>query len=192
MKPCAKHRETLLLDVYGELAPEIRSAWEVHLKACEACRQEKQRVQRLVGEAQRIMGPPRLSESQVDEAVYHVRKRIAGTRDDKGRHRHFGFRPLRFVAAASALCVMILVWATLDIRGPNLPFKILTTFRNDAQEHALVEELEIIQHLDMLREMDAIRKLVQIVDDVDRKVPDTETHSDIREKNRHGKRKVLA
>lgn len=192
MKPCAKHREILFLDVYGDLDPEIRSAWEEHLKDCEACRREKERVQRLVAGVQGIMDAPKLSESQVDEAVYHVRKRIAGIRREKAWYRCFGFRPWGFAAAAGALSVMLFMWATLDIGGPNVPFKMPITSLYDTQEHALVENLEIIQHLDMLREMESLRKLVQIVDDVDRKVPDTETQPDILGKNRHGKRKIFA
>ena len=44
MKPCSDYQEMLLLDVYGELNPAERRAWENHLSTCEHCRKEKEQL----------------------------------------------------------------------------------------------------------------------------------------------------
>ena len=46
MEPCQGYKEKLILDAYGELDQKERSALEEHMRKCEGCRRERERVSR--------------------------------------------------------------------------------------------------------------------------------------------------
>ena len=164
MKPCAEHRETLMLDVYGELGPELRSAWEAHLKTCEACRRERLRVQRLAGDLRRTAGPPALSHQQVAEGVRVVRRRLLDAREESWWRKMMHVRPTGLVPAAVALCALVLAVTMVDRETLKTSIGIRTASQPDAQEQVQGEDLEILKHFDLLKEMESLGKLAQIVD----------------------------
>ena len=43
-KDCSKYRDTMYLDVCGELDPDLQWQWQQHLDACGRCRRERQKL----------------------------------------------------------------------------------------------------------------------------------------------------
>ena len=58
MKACPDRKKTLWLDVYGELDPNDRIAWEKHLEGCEGCRLKRQQLLQLLGKVRAAMTMP--------------------------------------------------------------------------------------------------------------------------------------
>ena len=156
--------ETLMLDVYGELGPEARSAWEGHLKTCEACRRERLRVQRLAGDLKRAAGPPNLSHQQVAEGVRAVRRRLVDAREEAWWRKMLHVSPARLVPAAVALCALVLAVTVVDRETIRTSIGIRTASQPEIGEPIESEDLELIRHLDLLKEMESLGKLVQVVE----------------------------
>lgn len=165
MKPCANHRETLMLDVYGELGPKARPAWEAHLEACEGCRREHLRMKRFLGNLKSAMEPPKLSDRQAGEGVRAVRIRLMDARKAPWWRNVLSFRPSILVPAAVALCALFLAITMVDMESLMTSVGMRTASRLDVMEEIRSEDLEVIKNLDLLREMDSLGKLVHVVDD---------------------------
>ncbi len=165
MKPCAEYRETLMLDVYGELGPTERRIWEEHLKTCEACRGERLRVQGLVKGLKRAMATPKLSERQVGEGVQAVRMKLVKAREVPWWRKVMPVRPAMIVPAAVAVCALFLAITMVDTETLMNSVGIRTASRSDMISEIGSEDLEVIKNLDLLKEMESLGKLVHVVDD---------------------------
>jgi len=165
MKPCANHRETLMLDIFGELGPEARPVWEEHLKTCEACRRERLRMKGLVGNLKDAMGPPTLSDRQVSEGVLAVRMKLMDARKAPWWRRVLNVRPAMLVPAAVAFCALFLAITMVDMGSLLNSVGIRTASHPNIMEQIRSEDLEVIKNLDLLREMESLGKLVHVVDD---------------------------
>lgn len=165
MKSCANRRETLMLDIYGELGPEARPVWEAHLKACEACRRERLRMQGLVGNLKSAMGTPDLSERQVSEGVRAVRMKLMNSLNVPWWRKILNIRPAMLVPAAVAFCALFLAITMVDMEPLMNSVGFRTASRPDMMEQIRSEDLEVIKNLDLLREMESLGKLVHVVDD---------------------------
>jgi hypothetical protein len=165
MKPCANHRETLMLDIYGELGPEARPVWEEHLKTCEACRRERLRMQGLVGNLKSALATPNLSDRQVSEGVQAVRMKLMDARKTPWWRKVLNVRPAMLVPAAVAFCALFLAITMVDMEPLMNSVGIRTASHPDIMEQMKSEDLEVIKNLDLLREMESLGKLVNVVDD---------------------------
>ena len=165
MNTCADRRETLLLDVYGELPSGDRPAWERHLETCAGCRQERGKLVRLLEVARKSMTAPALS----PEKAKQLRDAITGSWMAKRPTRWWqgplvGVR-LRPMPALITACLLLLAlgwfgWREFQTRTLNEP-------NPDIREQIMVSDLEVIENLDLLEDMDDIGRVVQVVDDRD-------------------------
>lgn len=168
MKRCKERRETLILDIHGELEPDARSNWEAHLNGCPSCRKERLDMLRLMGKVKNAMEVPLLSEEQVDTSVRALRRRMGSEAEKKWWQRVRDMRdraPFRFVTAAAAFCCVVLAVALVNRQSLMDSIGMQTASRQEMTKRVKPEDMEVIKNLDLLKEMEAVQKLVQIVDD---------------------------
>ena len=165
MKACQDYQETLLLDVYGELTPTERAAWERHLKACEDCRRERERLHQLLLQLKEAAPAPYLSPKEAGALTEAILK----ARQKEGEKRWWKEKlwgsPHRLVPAIAVVCLMILVFGWFSLREIKTP----STFQNGGNLHSeqqmIARDLEVIRNLELLEEMEVLEKLVRVVDE---------------------------
>ena len=163
MKPCAKYKETLFLDIHGELPPEEQVVWKEHLAACAPCREERQRMANFLAQTKEAFPSPALRPEEAKQIWGHVRS-AQNHRENAWWRRKGTMRKLvpAFVAAALVLVFAggfkVREFRSLLRFGPE--DKIVA----DHYEPIQSVDLEILENLDLLEEMDSLQKLVQIVD----------------------------
>ena len=165
MKPCQDHQETLLLDVYGELAPKERSAWERHLEVCEGCRQERERLLHLVHRLKETMPSPRVSPERASALADSIKRNLRGERKKRWWEKELWGLQNRLIPALAAVCLLIVAfgWFSLREYRPSLPFWEISN--PNSEEQRIATDLELIKNLELLEEMDVIQKLVHVVND---------------------------
>jgi anti-sigma factor RsiW len=162
VKVCADRRETLLLDIHGELPLDEQPAWQRHLDTCPGCRQERQELVWLLKAAKEAMPSPAPSPEHARVLRESVTMGWRVTRASVWwRSLFFGMslRPVPALVAAGFL-VVVLGWFGLQglrntsdiVRGPETPKEVL------------VSDSEVIENLDLLEYLDDIQQIVQVVD----------------------------
>lgn len=164
MRSCTDRRETLWLDVYGELAPEERQDWERHLETCRSCRKERQRLLLLLQNVKEAMPPPALSPETAKSLRRSISAALNGSRKRLGwRKQLFGIpvMPVHAVAAASLL-IVALAW--FGLRELQSPPSVETVTNLDLEEKMMIQNLDVIENMELLEEMEVLQRLVQVVD----------------------------
>lgn len=163
MKPCMKYKETLFLDVHGELSPEKKAAWKEHLAACAPCREERQRLADLLAQTKEAFPSPVLRPEEAKQIWGHLRD--AQNHQEKAWYRRKG--TMRKLVPAFVVAALVLVFAggfrVREFRS-LLHFGPEDKIAVDLDEPIQSVDLEIIENLELLEEMDSLQKLVQIVD----------------------------
>jgi anti-sigma factor RsiW len=161
MTPCADRRETLLLDVYGELPSTERPAWEAHLETCAGCRGERQELVRLLEATRESMAASALSPVKAKSLRESITERWRPARSTRWwQELLLGVR-LRPVSALIAVCLLLAVgW--FGFREFHL--QSLKDRRADTRERILVSDREVVENLDILEQMDDIERVVKVVD----------------------------
>lgn len=165
MKPCPDYRETLLLDVYGELEPHARPAWQRHLKICEACRQEKKQLLGLMQTVKSALPSQVLSRQQAEALAGSVTEKMSHAPEKPGREERFFGKPKRLIPALVTACLLIaaLSWVGLKeikniTNAPMIPDITL-------EDQMISEDFEVIKNLELLLEMEALEKMVQYLEE---------------------------
>jgi hypothetical protein len=162
VKVCADRRETLLLDIHGELPTSEQPAWQIHLDTCPGCRQERQELVWVLESARKAMPLPKLAPERANALRESV---MMGWTAKQARVRWQGLffgmslRPVPALVAAAFLLV-VLGWFGLQglrstshtLRGPEAPKQVM------------VSDAEVIENLDLLEHIDDIERIVQVVD----------------------------
>ena len=165
MKPCQDHQETLLLDVYGELAPGEREAWEKHLEACAGCRHERERLHQFLQKIKEVMPAPSLEPEKAGALADTIMKDLQREKEKTWwRGRRWGI-PNRLVPALAAACLVILAFAWFGTREVETPSTLRTGGRLTSEQQMIAKDLEVIRNLELLEEMEVLEKLVQVVDE---------------------------
>jgi anti-sigma factor RsiW len=168
MGACPRYRENLLLDVHGELDPEAASPWRDHLRTCAACREERDRMLRLLGEMKESMHVPPLSPARSEMLVRGVQAGLSRTSEERSSAGWQLFtRPARMAPALAALCGLVLVVFFLRPGTPPAPLPVRAPLEQKALGEVPARELEILRHLELLKQLDTVQKLVHILDDAD-------------------------
>jgi anti-sigma factor RsiW len=161
MKACQAYKESLLLDVYGELGFKERAEWERHLEDCPDCREERRKMLRFLGRIQESALAPGLSPERADALSRAVRTQLSGRKADFSRRDRIVPFPARALAAvASACCIVVLSgwlafkWFETPSPGPGDAGGIQVSQK----------DLEVISNLELLEEFETLRKLVLVVD----------------------------
>lgn len=164
MKVCKKYQDLFWMDVHGELHGEQRYDWDLHLRNCDDCRQEKSRALEMLRGVKTVMSPvPPTTETL--QAVSARIIDIANKRDKptpKPSQRLF--RPALFIPALTAVCLLLItagIFLKTNGLGPN---EQMTASVQSVHEQIPAADIEIIQHIELLTEFDSIEKLVQTVD----------------------------
>jgi anti-sigma factor RsiW len=162
VKVCADRRETLLLDIHGELPASEQAAWQSHLETCPGCRQQRQELVSLLNAAKDAMPSPALSPEHAKALRESVTMGWRATpASGWWRDLFFGMslRPVPALIAAGFLLVVIgwfglqgLRSASHTLRGP------------EASKQVMVSDAEVIENLDLLEHIDDIERIVRVVD----------------------------
>lgn len=164
MKACPNHQETLWLDVYGELAPNERRAWQRHLENCSACCEERQRLLSLLAHVKEEMTPPELSPEKARTLSWSIKRGLRNQRaGSRWRGRTWGM-PNRLIPTLAAACLIMIIFGWFGINKFQGPFRTQDLSGLNSQEQMIVKDLEIIKNLELLEEMDTVQKLVRVVD----------------------------
>lgn len=179
MNKCHNRRETLWMDLYGELDAQTRSKWERHLENCGSCREERKRITRMMELIKNDAAQPSPHPHDVSRFIQSPAFKKAlreGRMPDAyaGQPRPWGgFQlPLRFSPSLIALgvCLLLVIAGTIGFyRFAPFGHPLYSEKSRAMTEAIKEEEAEVIQHLDLLQEMDAIQKLVQRIDKSDGK-----------------------
>jgi len=165
VKPCQDHQETLLLDVYGELTPTEREAWERHLKVCQDCRHERARLHQLLLQLKEGAPAPHLSPERAGamaEAILKARRKEGKKTWWKGK---LWGSPHRLVPAIAMVCLMIVVFGWFSLRDIKTPSTFQTGGNLHSEQQMIARDLEVIRNLELLEEMEVLEKLVSVVDE---------------------------
>jgi anti-sigma factor RsiW len=161
MEACREHKESLLLDVYGELGFKERAEWGRHLEDCPGCREERRKMLRFLGRIKESTLAPGLSPDKADALSRAVRGRLSGREaDPTWWDRMVPFPAHALAAVATACCVLVLSgwlalkWLETPFRGPG----------NAGEIQLSQTDLEVIRNLELLEELETLRKLVNVVD----------------------------
>jgi hypothetical protein len=164
MKACRHQKETIMLDVYGELGAEARGRLENHLATCEACRQEHRHLENLIANLNSTMAPAQLAPEEVTRLAATVGAMLKKERERKWWQPNLAlYGPKQLIPAMAAACVIIVIsaiWIYSNVFNIN-EFQPTASLQ---EKQLLVNDLEIIENLDLLKEMEAIQKLVKAVD----------------------------
>jgi anti-sigma factor RsiW len=163
VKVCADRRETLLLDIHGELPASERPAWQRHLETCPGCRQERQEFVWLLEAAKQAMPPPALSPEYAKALRESVTRGWRGNRVPVWRRGFFFGMSLRPVPALVAAGFLLVVLGWFGLQGLRTTPHILRG--PEAPKQVMVSDAEIIENLDLLEHIDDVERIVQVVDD---------------------------
>lgn len=159
MGTCSDHKETLVLDVYGELTPEERITWENHLAVCGDCRQEKESLLSLIQKARQSHSPAPLTSEEEHLLSSRVQRTLRTQKPEPARKR-LGWR----IAPALGACMVILFagyFSLKDFRSPDT----LTVNSNAVLEEQVIEDNEeLLENMELLQEMEALEQLVNLLD----------------------------
>jgi anti-sigma factor RsiW len=163
MKPCDDHKETLWLDVYGELLAKDRPAWERHMAGCEGCRQERERLLRLLGRLKEAMPAPTLSSQESSALTDAIQRDLRKEREKIWWGKRPFSLPNRLIPALAAACLVVVAIGWFTLRGLKTPSSIEVASELKTEEQVIAKDLEIIKNLELLEEMDVIQQLVRVV-----------------------------
>ncbi len=163
MNTCADRRETLLLDVYGELPSSERQAWERHLDTCAGCRAERQELMRLLEVTRESVAAPALSPEEARKLRDSIRGSWMAGRPTRWWQGLLVGARLRPVPALVTVCLLLLVLGWFGLRGFQVrsPDGVV----GETPERIMVSDVEVVENLDLLEDMDDIEQVVRVVDD---------------------------
>ena len=160
MKVCADQRETLLLEIHGELPTSEQATWQRHLEACPGCRQKRRELVWLLEAAKEAMPSPTLAPERATALRQAV---MVGWRAPRARvwWRGFGLslRPVPALVVTGSL-LMVLGWFGLQ----GLRNTSDTVRAPEAPKQVMVSDAEVIENLDLLEHLDDVERIVQVVD----------------------------
>ena len=162
MKVCADRRETLLLDIHGELPVDEQPAWQRHLETCPGCRQERQELELLLKTAKEAMPSPALSPEHARALRESVMMDWRAKRIPvRWRGLFFGMslRPVPALVAAGFLLVVLGWFGLQGLRSTSHPLR-----GPEAPKQIMVSDAEVIENLDLLEHIDDIERIVRLVD----------------------------
>jgi len=178
MHACQDHENTLWLDVYDELTPEQHQLWESHLTSCRPCRAERQRMRNLVSELKQSAQPRQMTAGETETLV----NRIVRQQSRRRWRLPVLDRPLGRWAPAFTMAGVLLVALGILAHRLLLPSTAgLPVAFDPARNPAIAQDIDVIQNLDMLKDMDEIQKLVKMVDNDQKTLPDSDTRGKIRD-----------
>lgn len=171
MKTCPDHKETIWLDVYGELRPHERPAWEKHLETCEGCRREREELALWLQRVKANMPSPALSQEEADALASSIARKLKREQEERWWRKPLLGTPNRLIPALATACVLIVVLGWLGMKGFRNPFSMRSISHLNSEKQVVAGDLDVVKNLELLEEMDTLQKLVQLVDHGNRPSP---------------------
>ena len=161
---CPKYEKMLLSDVTGVLDDGLRFSWESHLKRCEACRQEKERLQAMIKRMKSTSATPALSPAEADTMVARINRQLTMNKKRPSLFSAWTQTHGKLISAAVAACLLFIVTGILwfDNRPQQFGQRAMTIPRLGITISQ--EEIDIITDFELLEELDSLEKIVQLVD----------------------------
>jgi anti-sigma factor RsiW len=162
VRVCADRRETLLLDIHGELPASEQPAWQRHLDACPGCRQERQEFACLLEAAKEAMPAPALPPEHAKALRESVTRDWRGNRGPvwwRGLFFGVSLRPVPALVAAGFLLAVLGWFGLHELRTAHDPLRA-----PEPHKQVIISDAEVIENLDLLEQMDDIEKVVKLVD----------------------------
>lgn len=163
MENCHNWKETLWLDVYGELEPEKQLQWKKHLKTCNACDQERKRLIHLLKNIKEAMPEPVLS--HVNHQVLHnaIKLKLREKKDRSWWCQPFWVWNIKPLHVLAACCLLILTFGWFGLKGIQHTGSVEINSDVGIKEKLMVKDMDILEHLELLEEMDTLEKLDQVM-----------------------------
>jgi len=184
MKTCLNYRQTLWLDVYGELDPGKRPAWERHLDTCEDCRKEREKLIRVIETAKIAGTTPKLAPKQANAMVRSVTHKLQEEKDFWNLRNWLPEKHVRLIPVVAAASILLVAVGWFNLPGLDIFSPVQKAVTLTPEERRLVNDLELIENLDLLKEMEALQKLVQMIDQPKQAPPGYGKHSTPLKKDR--------
>ena len=156
-----------MMDTYGEIEQKDRIALERHLKGCEGCRRERDRLARLLERIKETMPSPEFSGALSREMTGSIVGRLKEKQEKSWRQKLRWTGEYRFIPALAAACLVVFVLGWLGIKTLNQSSTYRPMVTEGSENQLGVQDMEVIQNLEFLEDMDILNKLVDRVDERD-------------------------
>ena len=163
MKPCAGHQETLWLDVYGELDPRERHAWEKHFETCSGCGRERERLVHLMKDVKEAMLVPPLSPEDAGALRHSITRKLREKNENTLLRRPLLGGDIRLAHALVLGCLLVVTLGWFGLRVLYPPAAVHTISDVGVGIGVTTEDLAIIENMEILEEMDVLEKLAQVI-----------------------------
>ncbi len=163
MNICSERKDSLLLDVYGEMDAGQRMAWEKHLAACEACRLEKEKLLDLLQVSKQSSSSPDLSPEETQAISDSIVRKLRVEKPDHFWEWVF-MANRRLTPSMAAACILILFLGWFGLNNFNRSDRAANTSQIVLDEKIMVSDEELLENLEMLQEMEVLEKLVNLLD----------------------------
>jgi hypothetical protein len=164
MKHCNKWRETLWLDVHGELSPQVRLKWEKHLEDCRPCNQERTQLLQLLKNVNEAVPEPSLSHEDAGALYNAITGRLKEEYPTKDRWWKWIFEGyIKPVHALAVCCLLIVTFGWFGLKGSQQSARVGTIFDTGAKEQLIATDMDLLENLKLLEEMDTLEKLDQVI-----------------------------
>ena len=162
MDKCSDHKNSLLLDVYGELDSQERTIWEKHLAECAACQNEKKRLMELVQAVQKGRHSPVLSSEEAQAMSSSILRKLRAEKSDNMP----GGLNWRLAPAVATACILILFLSWFSLKDFKSSGKVAVISGDVPEEQIMVNNKDLIENMELLQEMETLEKLVRLLDDL--------------------------
>lgn len=165
MKPCQGYQEKLMLDAYGELDERERFTLEKHLRECEGCRRERERLSLLLERMIESVDRPELSPAESRELTNMIFSKLRRNREKSWWWRWDLTGGRRLIPALAAACLIVVALGWFSLKGLHHSATTRPILGQNGELSLIAEDMEVIENLEFLEEMDILDKLVEKVDD---------------------------
>jgi predicted anti-sigma-YlaC factor YlaD len=164
MEPCPDYKETLWLDVYGELDPNERPNWERHLEECEACREERKQLLGMIQTVKEAVPSPALSPEKAQAIASSIKRKMSNEREDVWQRKRLFGTANRLIPALATICLLIVALSWFSLQELKKPPAVQMISDLALEEQIISEDLDVIRNLELLQEMETLEKLVKFLD----------------------------
>lgn len=190
MSACPHYRKTLWLDVYNELPDTARSKWETHLDTCDSCREEKERMVRMVATMRENLQPPPTTALSPENLIRLSRPGQASNPfTGWWRNNRFGHR-LKLVPALATFGMILLAVGILSYRAFLFPAGQITGNTIPASDQIVSADAEMLKNLDLLKDMETVQRLIYVIDQTNDWQPNNNHRNNTQGKIGHGHQKT--